>query len=70
MYDGLARSSGKYRSLLERQWAGFFRLVGLHAEYVDQHWHDFIVEGEYVVSSGIINQQVTLTAPVGTVVIR
>ena len=48
MYDGLAQRCGIYRSQLERQWANWFHLNHIHAEYVDQRWHDFVVDGKFV----------------------
>ena len=48
MYDGMAQRCGIYRSQLERQWANWFSLNHVAAEYVDQHWHDFVVGEHYV----------------------
>ena len=48
VYDGLAQRCGIYRSQLERQWANWFHLNHIHADYVDQHWYDFEVAGYLV----------------------
>lgn len=48
MYNGMATPVGGYRSKLERDWANWFRMLGLHAEYHDERWYDFVVDGRHV----------------------